>query len=164
MLINVFIQIVEMKKLKFLGLIIGISIFSLFMVNYFDSSKKETIRSDRLMNNNLIFEGVVIGMQSSTNHSFGILEIKVLKTNRPNFSETITDEEGGGIYPYKIKNGIAELYCTVSTQRKIGDYVKVVSNDKTIYYNPTKSNEQGSLYIINKGYNLNYVTENTKFK
>ncbi|UIR57747.1 hypothetical protein LZQ00_07965 [Sphingobacterium sp. SRCM116780] len=87
-----------------------------------------------------------------------------MESNVKNFNENIGKDDGGGIYPYKIRNGIAELYCTISVDRKLGDQVKVVSNNFMIYFNPKTSGEVDNLYIITKGYNLNYVREHTKFK
>ncbi|MFP3507879.1 hypothetical protein, partial [Burkholderia sp. SIMBA_062] len=79
---------------------------------------------EKEMKNNVEFVGNIISFQKSSNHAFGIIRLKIIKKNIKNFDE-ILDK---GIYPYKIKDKIAELYCTVSVDRKVGETVKVVSN------------------------------------
>ncbi|MFP3591982.1 hypothetical protein [Chryseobacterium sp. SIMBA_038] len=123
------------------------------------SIKNEEI-PEKEMKNNVEFVGNIISFQKSSNHAFGIIRLKIIKKNIKNFDE-ILDK---GIYPYKIKDKIAELYCTVSVDRKVGETVKVVSNDGVVYYNPSNSREEGSLFIIDDPYNIDFVKMNTIFR
>jgi len=132
--------------------------YSIFYYN--NKSGKETIKLNDSLNNNVVFEGVVVRIQKSTNHAFGIITLKHVKSSVDEFNKQIK----GGVYPYRITGNTAELYCTVSVDRKLGDSVKVVSKDLTIYYNPQNSREEGSLYVITDPYNIGYVKENTVFK
>jgi hypothetical protein len=89
-----------------------------------------------------------------------VIELKLIRSSVREFDQKIK----GGIFPYKIKGGIAELYCTVPIESKVGGLVKLVSKDCTIYFNPQKSKEEGSLYIITSPYDIFFVKENTIFK
>ncbi|UIR57746.1 hypothetical protein LZQ00_07960 [Sphingobacterium sp. SRCM116780] len=146
-----------------------VRIFTVFVISYliyynFQLSKKEIAKSNRLLHNNVAFEGIIVRIQRSNNHAFGIIELKLIKCNVNDFYKSIVHNEFKGIYPYRIKNDLAELYTTISNDIKVDDSVKVVSNDLTIYYNLQKGYEEGSLYMISEGSDLNYVRENTTFK
>jgi hypothetical protein len=147
--------------------IIRYLVYAILLIGFFCSifyynqkSGEETIKLNDSLNNNVLFEGVVVRIQKSTNHAFGIITLKHVRSSVDEFNKQIN----GGIYPYRVTGDSAELYCTVSVGRKLGDSIKVVSNDLTIYYNPQKSKEEGSLYVITDPYNIEYVEENTVFK
>jgi hypothetical protein len=123
-------------------------------------SDKETKTSNDYLNNSIAFEGTITKIRRSTNHAFGIIELKLIRSSVKEFDKKVEE----GIYPYKIRDGKAEVYCTVSVERKLGDSVNVVSKDHTIYFNPQNSKEEGSLYILNDAYNISFVKENTIFK
>lgn len=146
-----------MRYLLYVILLIG---FFYLIFYYNQKSGEETIKLNDSLNNNVLFEGVVVRIQKSTNHAFGIITLKHVRSSVDKFNKQIK----GGIYPYRVTGDSAELYCTVSVDRKLGDSVKVVSKDLTIYYNPQKSKEEGSLYVITDPYNIEYVKENTVFK
>jgi len=149
-----------MKIMRYLLYIVLLICFfySIFYIN--QRSDKETARLNNSLNNSVSFEGIAIRIQKSTNHSFGIITLKDVRSSVSEFNKQIK----GGIYPYRINGDTAELYCTISADRKLGDSVKVISKDLTIYYNPQKSNEEGSLYILTDPYNIEYIKENTVFK
>jgi len=117
-----------MRYVIYIVLLIGF-IFMIFYDN--QKSKKEILKSNEFLNNNVLFEGVVARIQKSTNHAFGIIMLKHVRSNVDEFRKQIK----GGLYPYRFSGDTVELYCTVSVDRKLGDSVKVVSNDVTIYYN-----------------------------
>jgi hypothetical protein len=141
-----------MRYLVYAILLIGI-FYSIFYYN--QKSGEKTIKLNDSLNNNVLFEGVVVRIHKSTNHT-----LEHVRSSVDEFNKQIN----GGIYPYRVTGDSAELYCTVSVGRKLGDSIKVVSNDLTIYYNPQKSKEKGSLYVITDPYNIEYVEENTVFK
>jgi len=146
--------------MKYMRYIILVIIFVCIVIYFNKQSNIEQIKSNNYLNNSLVFEGVVTRLKASDNHAFGIIELKITKSNVKDFNKIFKN----GIYPYRIKGNLAELYCTVSIERKLGDMVKVVSNESTIYYNAEKDTEQGSIYIITDIYNINFVKENTIFK
>ena len=133
---------------------------AIFLFIFFKISKKELQENERLMKNNIVFEGVVTNTKVSGNHAFGIIELKLSKSSVAEFNKKIND----GIYPYKIKGNIAEIYCVVSIERKKGDIIKVISNEETVYYNFEKSKEVGDIYIVTDSNNIEFVKKNTIFK
>jgi len=146
--------------MKYLRFIILITIFVCIVIYFNKQSSVEQIESNNYLNNGIVFEGTVTRFKASNNHTFGIIQLKITKSNVKEFNKILKS----GIYPYRIKGDLAELYCTVSIDRKLGDVVKVLSNESTIYYNPEKDTEQGSIYTITDIYNINFVKENTMFK
>ncbi len=146
-----------MNRLRYLIYTILLLVFSSIVFYNLQKPDKETLL---LLNNNVVFEGKITKIQKSNNHAFGIITLLHLKSSVNEFSK----KAKSGIYPYRISNNLIELYCTVSVDRKIGDLIRVISKDFTIYYNPQNSNEKGSLYVINDSYNIGYVKENTQFK
>lgn len=141
-------------------IIILLVFLSIFFFFFFKISKKELHENETLMNNNIVFEGVVTNTKVSGNHAFGIIELKLTKSSVEDFNKETND----GIYPYKINGNIAEIYCTVSIERKKGDIVKVISNEETVYYNFEKTNEVGDIYIVTDSNNIDFVKKNSIFK
>lgn len=146
--------------LKFLRYVVLLGFLVAVVIYYNRSSDVAMKKSSEYLHNNVEFEGYVTGFEQSDNHAFGVIHLKLTKSNTPEFNKIIKN----GIYPYRIKGDIAELYCTVSVERKKGDIVKLVSNEQTIYYNPQDSKEEGSLFIITDTFNIAFVKKNTMFK
>jgi hypothetical protein len=146
--------------LKYLRYVILLGFLVAVVIYYNRNSDVAMKKSSEYLHNNVEFEGYVTGFEQSDNHAFGVIHLKLTKSNTPEFNKIIKN----GIYPYRIKGDIAELYCTVSVERKKGDIVKLVSNEQKIYYNPQDSKEEGSLFIITDTYNIAFVKKNTMFK
>lgn len=146
--------------LKYLRYVILLGVLVAVVIYYNRSSDVAMKKSSEHLHNNVEFEGYVTGFEKSDNHAFGIIHLKLTKSNTPEFNKVIKE----GIYPYRIKGDIAELYCTVSVERKKGDIVKLISNEQTVYYNPQYSKEEGSVFIITDTYNIAFVNEHTAFK
>lgn len=115
------------------------------------------------MFNDLFFQGEVLEIKSSRNHSFGILLLKLDSVNTGKFIDTLLKE---GIYPYKVKGGKAEVYCGVPDGIQKGDRVVIDSGKKMAFYH--YSNEaktyKGDLSIVIDSEDIDYVKENTEFK
>lgn len=146
--------------LKYFKYIILLGFLVAVVIYYNKRSAIAMRQSADYLHNNIEFEGYVTGFEKSDNHAFGVIHLKLTKSNVTKFDKKIEN----GIYPYKIEGNIAEVYCTVSVERKKGDIVRLVSNNETIYYNPQNSNEKGSIFIILDSYNINFVKEHTIFK
>lgn len=146
--------------LKYLWYIILLGSFVAVIIYYNKSSDVAMKQSAKHLQNNVEFEGYVTGFEQSDNHAFGVIHLKLTKSNTREFNKVIKE----GIYPYRIKGNIAELYCTVSVERKKGDIVKLISEEETVYYNPQNSKEEGSIFIITDPYNIDFVKEHTVFK
>lgn len=146
--------------MKYLRYIILLAFLVIVIIYYNRSADDAMKQSAEYLNNNVEFEGYVTHFEKSNNHAFGVLKLKLTKSNTQQFNKILTK----GIYPYRINGDVAELYCTVSVERKKGDKIKLVSNEQTIYYNPEKSTEKGSIFIIVDPYNIDFVKANTLFK
>lgn len=145
--------------MKFFRYIFLLMIFSYIVFSLYSLSKKQQKKLDGYLDNNIVFEGLVTNLKKSRNHAFGIIELKITKSNAKVFSDSVQE----GIFPYKIREGTAEVYCTVSVERKLNDTLKVISNNHLIYFNPLFSKEVGSLKIITDSFNRNFVKENSVF-
>ncbi|AQX07991.1 hypothetical protein BBD34_04740 [Elizabethkingia ursingii] len=146
--------------MKYLKYLILFSFFIGIIIYYTKSSDIAMKESAEYLRNNVEFEGYVTGFEQSNNHAFGIIRLQLTKWNTQNFNREIKE----GIFPYRIEEGVAELYCTVSVERKKGDIVNLISNKQTIYYNPQDSKEEGNIYIITDPVDINFVKKNTEFK
>jgi hypothetical protein len=138
-------------------------LFALFigmvvLVNRYE--KEELRKSNVLLTNNVEFEGHITGFDRSGNHDFGVIRIKVMKSNVQEFNRSQQDT----FFPYRIKGNLAEIYCIADYTSNNGDSIRVVSNEQTIYFNPQNSKEQGDLYLISEPLNLRYIQKHTVFK
>jgi hypothetical protein len=146
--------------MKYLKYIILLTFLMVLIIYYNKSANIEMKQSADYLHNNVEFEGYVTGFEQSNNHAFGVIHLKLTKSNTSEFNKTLKR----GIYPYKIKGDTAELYCTVSVERKKGDIIKLISNTQTVYYNLQNIREEGSIFIVTDPYNIDFVKKNTLFK
>ncbi len=125
--------------------------------NYLREKQQE--KFDKYLHNNIEFEGLVTDLKRTGNHEFGIIQLKLTKSHVKYFRDSVQE----GIFPYRIRGDIAELYCSVSTDRKLNDTLKVISNNRLIYFNPLFSKEVGNIEIVVDAYNRDFVKKNTVF-
>jgi hypothetical protein len=93
------------------------------------SSCKELEKGNNLMKNNIEFSGIITNLNVSGNHAFGILQLKITETNRNLFKSSL----GSEIYPYTIKDSVAEIYTHIALPEIEKGYKVVVnSNNQTI--------------------------------
>lgn len=143
--------------MRYMRFIILIIVFVSIILYFFSKTKNQTIKSNQILNNGVVFEGTISNIKVSNNHSFGILFVDLKKSNTKELNVQLDDE----MFPYRINNGKAEIYCTVSIDRKKGELIKVNSNNQLIYYLNTKDNEIGSLSLIDDIYNIKFVMVNS---
>ena len=146
-----------MKKYRFLFLIFALIAFIFY---YLKISDRETNLSVKSLSNNVKFEGKIKYLKKSDNHAFGIIGLELTNSNITNFNKNLNAK----LFPYKIKNGYAEVYGTINVDRKIGEILNVISDSSTIYYNPKNSNEKGSLYLISDPINKKFIENNSKIR
>ncbi|MDJ1503643.1 hypothetical protein [Xanthocytophaga agilis] len=133
---------------------------------YDKSATRETRKRAKHLENNIVFEGRIIDFAQSNNHAFGLIRIQVSKSNVKQFHQSL---RAGRVlpdtmwYPYRIQDNIAEIYSTISN-RKVGEMVKVISNQQTIYYNPSTSKETGALSMITYSRDIDFIKEHTVSK
>lgn len=147
----------SMKKYRFLILLSALIIFVFY---YLKISRQASEFSEKALTNNIKFEGKIKYFKRSDNHAFGIIGVELTKSNIKNFDRTINLN----MFPYKIKNGYAEVYATVSVERKTGEIIKVISDSSTIFYNPSYSNEMGSLFLISDAVNKKFIENNSEIR
>lgn len=146
-----------MSSIRF---IIAFLFFAFVVYVNLSQDKKQKEMSDKYLHNNVEFEGIVTGFQQSGNHEFGVFQLKLTKSNVQEFNDSLKE----GIFPYRIKGDIAEVYASIAYYRKLNDTLKVVSNNHLIYFNPSFSKETTDIEIITDQLNRDFVKENTVFK
>jgi hypothetical protein len=91
---------------------------------------KQAVLNNRILKNDLYFQGTVLRVKTSNNHNFGILLLQLDTANKSRFVDTLKE----GIYPYKIRNGLAEIYTNVADGIQKGDQIIIDSNKQKAYY------------------------------
>lgn len=144
-------------------LTIGFILLILTAIGMFKCSSKESEKVDKLLNNGIIFYGTIIYTNASYNHSYGIVRIKIDSSNVKEYSQ-LSDNY---LFPYRIKDSIAEIYCTVPSYDEI-EYGKtkvyINSDLRKLSFDTGKLQFNSSLYINTDDTNLMYVKKHTIFK
>ena len=142
---------------------IGFILLILTAIGMFKCSSKESEKVDKLLNNGIIFYGTIIYTNASYNHSYGIVRIKIDSSNVKEYSQ-LSDNY---LFPYRIKDSIAEIYCTVPSYDEI-EYGKtkvyINSDLRKLSFDTGKLQFNSSLYINTDDTNLMYVKKHTIFK
>lgn len=137
-----------------------------FVIRYFFKFQNEVDEKNGIyLNNNVVFEGIVTALKISNNHRFGIVTLHVAHHDLPAFNQgSLTN--GNMIFPYKIQNGIAEVYDLVPSGLSVGDSVYINSNERVIKYFYVKENKQfrGEVKMITNSLDIDFVNQNSKVK
>ena len=135
---------------------------AVFVIIVYQSSKKEILQNDKTIKNNIVFSGIITNLNVSGNHAFGILQLKIIETNNNSFNFNTQNY----IFPYKIKDSIAEIYTHISIPEIEKGYKVVVnSNNKTItVFDGDKFLYEWDIYFVKENRDINFVKENTIFK
>lgn len=144
-------------------LTIGFILLILTAIGVFKCSSKESEKVDKLLNNGIIFYGTIIYTNASYNHSYGLVRIKIDSSNVKEYSQ-LSDNY---LFPYRIKDSIAEIYCTVPSYDEI-EYGKtkiyINSDLRKLSFDTGKLQFNSSLYINTDDTNLMYIKKHTIFK
>ena len=129
------------KLIKILPLF-GILIFLVYSVISF----LQPVRDEYKLKNDVSFEGVVTDFdRSSGSHGFGIVTVKITKSNTKIFNAFQKEK----VYPYTINGSNGEIYNYIPSTLKIGDKVNVNSKKNEIsYYENNKFLSKEILFII----------------
>lgn len=146
--------------MKYLKYIIGLILFIGIIIFLNKTGSEEYAEKNKILKNGVVFEGVITGIQRSHNHSFGILSVNISQSNVNAFSA----KPEQGIYPYRIRGKQAEIYAPLFIQRQIGDHVKLISDEETVYYKGAESSDKGEIYIITESGDIDFVKENSRFR
>jgi len=144
-----------MKKLIPLFIVlIFVLLAALFALNIWKSEKK---KSNNLMQNGVVFTGKILNLNASNNHAFGVIKLKIKETNSQNFINSNI------IYPYQIKDSIAEVYHIITYNIHKGMIVKVDSNKQKVFFFDSDSLIYSSdLTIITDDMDKNFVLNNSQ--
>ncbi|RKS26192.1 hypothetical protein CLV94_1249 [Flavobacterium endophyticum] len=125
-------------KYKYSIVIIIVLLIIASIIQNKNSDKEKKV--SHLMSNNIKFSGIITDLKISKNHTFGVITLKINETNDKKFNPIINEKY---LFPYAIKDSVAEIYTTVSDILKRGDSVKVDSDNKEVVF----SNKNGILYL-----------------
>lgn len=151
-----------MRYLRYLKYIIIIAFFPTVFFYYNKSADVARKESAEYLQNNVKFEGYVTDFKQSNNHAFGVIYLKLTKSNTQQFNKILPK----GIYPYKIKGDIAELYTTIPDGLQKSDIYIIISNAHEYRFIDKSDNISyvSDLYIIVDPYDIDFVNANTLFK
>ena len=144
-------------------LFVGFIFLILITIGIFKCTSKEYDERDKLLDNGIIFYGTIIYTKASYNHSYGIVRIKIDSSNVKEYSQ-LSDNY---LFPYRIKDSIAEIYCTVPNHDEIkyGKTKVYINSDlRKLSFDTSKLQFNSSLYISTDDTNLRYVKKHTIFK
>ena len=118
---------------------------------------------EKPLRNHVAFTGQVLAFNISGNHSFGIIKIKVVKSNK---SKVIVLYKNKNIlFPYRIEGGYAEFYGYISLDIKINQTVKLNSDEKLmVFYDRDLKLAKTNVFVTSEKQNIAFIKENTSFK
>ncbi len=144
-----------MRYLKYVILLILFVVFFLWLHKNDDRVRTQ---EQKLLHNDVTFTGEVVSIKISHNHSFGIIFLKLGKSNTNRFDKSIVK----GKFPYRIYGTSAELYTHIPDGIAVGDVVSVISNRGTAIYsykNP-KQQYEGFINIIMDPNDIEFIKGN----
>ena len=144
-------------------LILMVIIFLLEVKCMLRYEAKRHAESSKLLKNNFAFAGIITDIKISRNHNFGIVFLQLKSAPALKLSKS---------YPFKIKfpylivGNKAEVYTIISDGVKLGDSVRVESNEERVYYydKSGKQKSLGSIYTIDDPSDLEFIHGNSDFK
>ncbi|RBL93165.1 hypothetical protein [Chitinophaga flava] len=142
-------------------LIILTTIFIIFFCAWCRSIIRNDDKYNSLFKNHIRFSGKIVSLNVSGNHAYGIIRIKVEKTN----TNAFTDSIHSAVFPYKIKEGYAEFYGYVPVTTKTG-YDILLDSDKRILeiYDHEKNISTSGVNVSFESDNIMFVNRHTMFK
>jgi hypothetical protein len=138
-------------------------VFICMVIVIFKCNSKEVEELNKVLDNGIVFSGKVIDTKISSNHCFGIAVIKVDSSNVKEYAK-FSDEY---LFPYRIKDSIAEIYTYVPAELEASygkTKVSLNSNKRLLYYITEGKTIEGDLFINTSERNLKYVKKHTIFK
>lgn len=125
-------------------------------------AEDNTMIYSKMLHNNIKFEGEILNFRRSNNHGFGIIYLKVLKSNTSIFEKKISSNL---IYPYIINDSLAEVYTYISTVRANGEIVSVDSDRRRVTYSGgNKIDTISGINMITESPDIEFVEKYTHFK
>lgn len=109
---------------------------------------------------NLGFIGRIISYNKSTNHSYGVIRFKVIKSNKESFK--VSDPEL--LYPYRLEKGYGEFYGYIPWDIRIGQQIRLNAGEKSVkLFNGDTEFTNTSVFVTSERKFIEYVNEHTSF-
>jgi len=135
--------------------------FGLLIYLWYQQSKDVTKSAEIILENDIGFTGSIVSYNKSTNHSFGVIKFRIIKSSKQEFN--ISDPRV--IYPYRLSKNYGEFYGYIPLGIKVGQLIRLYARKKTIeIYDGTGEVAQTDVFIISDRHFINYVEEHTLFK
>jgi hypothetical protein len=113
-----------------------------------------------LRNNNISFTGRIISYKKSTNHSYGVIRFKVIKSNK----ETFNISDSKLLYPYRLENGYGEFYGYIPLGIMVGQLIMSDAAEKSVkLYNEKAEFAETSVFVTSDRKFIEYVNDHTSF-
>jgi len=139
-------------------------VFICTIMLWYKCSSEMGEKTNKLLDNNIYFTGTLIYMKASNNHIYGLIRVKIDSSNVKNYYKQSDDY----IFPYRIENDTAEIYCYVPILSGLTyDKTKVIldSNKRNVYfYENNKEIAAATLFINGSEIDKAFIKKNTIFK
>lgn len=145
-----------LKKVVFLILILSV----LTILWYYKGKDEKKTAEIILEKYNIGFTGRIISYNKSTNHSYGVIRFKVIRSNKESFK--VSDQEL--LYPYRLEKGYGEFYGYIPWDIKIGQLIRLNAGEKSVkLFNGDTEFTKISVFVISERKFIEYVNEHTSF-
>lgn len=144
------------KKVFFLLLFVSL----ITILRYYLDKDEKKPAENILKKNNIGFNGRIISYSRSTNHAFGVIKFKVIKSNKEAFN--ISDPKL--LYPYRLEKGYGEFYGYVPLEIRVGQLIRLNAGEKSVkIYNSNAEFAKTSVFVTSERKFIKYVNEHTSF-
>ncbi len=144
------------KKVVFLMLILSI----ITILWYYKDKDEKKPAEIILEKNNISFTGRIISYNKSTNHSYGVVRFKVIKSNKETFN--ISDPKL--LYPYRLEKGYGEFYGYIPLEIMVGQLITLDAGEKSAkLYNGKAEFAKTSVFVTSDRKFIEYVNKHTSF-
>lgn len=138
-----------------------LAIIVLVVIVWFNRKSDVTTKYNEQLTNKIKFSGIITYINTSANHNFSIIGIKLEDTNTAYFSDSIETL----IAPFRIKDGYAEIYRTIPSHAEIGVKVVVDADKRKIgFYKNGQLVNEADIRYSNDPFNYRFVEINSRLK
>lgn len=146
-----------LKKVVFLTLILSV----LTILWYYKGKDEKKTAEIILEKYNIGFTGRIISYNKSTNHSYGVIRFKVIRSNKESFNK-VSDPEL--LYPYRLEKDYGEFYGYIPLDIRIGQQIRLNAGEKNVkLFNGDTEFTKISVFVTSERKFIEYVNEHTSF-
>jgi hypothetical protein len=144
------------KKGLFLILILSL----ITVLEYYEDKDEKKPAEIILKKNNISFTGRIISYNKSTNHSYGVLKFKIIKSNKKTFN--ISNPKL--LYPYRLEKSYGEFYGYIPLGVMVGQLITLKAGEKSVkLHNGEAEFAKTSVFVTSEKQFIEYVNEHTSF-